>query len=61
MAAVYVVILLFGGPLLLDTVVQTLQPIFQVPDSITQLFSVALIGYTSYRIFWGTSDDPRFQ
>lgn len=60
-AAVYVIILLFGGSLLLDTIVQTLQPIFRVPPSITQIFSATLIGYTSYRVFLGASDDPRFQ
>lgn len=58
-AGVYVVIFLFSGPLLVDTISQTLQAVVPFPVSAIQFSTIILAGYVSYRIFWGTSDDPR--
>jgi ABC-type Mn2+/Zn2+ transport system permease subunit len=59
MAGVYVVIFLFGGPILVETIFQTLQTVIGFPVSAIQFSYMILVGYVSYRIFWGTSDDPR--
>ena len=58
-AGVYVVIFLFAGPLLVDTISQTFQTVLSFPVSAIRFPTIILAGYISYRIFWGTSDDPR--
>lgn len=59
MAGLYVVVFLFGGPLLVETISQTVQAVIPLPGSALRFTSIILAGYVSYRIFWGTSDDPR--
>jgi len=59
MAGIYVVILLSGAPILVETILQTLQTVIRLPVSAIQFSTIILAGYVSYRIFWGTSDDPR--
>ena len=58
-AGVYVVIFLSCGPLLVDTISQTFQTVISFPVSVIRFSAIMLAGYISYRIFWGTSDDPR--
>jgi len=58
-AGVYVVIFLFAGPLLVETISQTLQVVIPFPIGTIRFSTIILSGYISYRIFWGTSDDPR--
>lgn len=53
------VIVIFGGFIAIRTLSRFLRAVVWFSETVALFGLAAVIGYVTYRILWGTSDDPR--